>query len=131
MPVPFMHIEELRSYCLSFPATAEGFPFDEQTLVFKVGGKMFALADVNSFESINLKCLPETGVELRERYAGITPGYHMNKKHWITVKCNADVSRELVLELIRSSYELVVNSLTKKVKHELALGQIPLERKDR
>jgi len=76
-----MNIEMFRDFCLSLKDTTEEFPFDESTLVFKVGGKIFALTDIDLFNSINLKCDPETAIELRERYSSVLPGYHMNKKH--------------------------------------------------
>ena len=94
-----MHIEEFRDYCLSFPGVTEGFPFDESTLVFKVMGKMFALTGVDSFEFINLKCDPEKSLELRASYEEITPGYHMNKKHWNSVNVHGYLEDELILEL--------------------------------
>lgn len=84
-----MDIEAFRQYCLSKKGTTEEFPFGPSTLVFKVMGKMFAAVDVDAFESVNLKCDPETAVELRERYEQVTPGYHMNKKHWNTVLLRA------------------------------------------
>jgi predicted DNA-binding protein (MmcQ/YjbR family) len=114
-----MNIEELRSYCLSFKGTTEGFPFDQKTLVFKVMGKMFALIDVDDFDSINLKCDTEKAVVLRETYEGITPGFHMNKSYWNTVKLNNDVSDKLIYELIEHSYQQVVLKLTKKLQNEL------------
>ena len=114
-----MNIEELRSYCLSKKSVTESFPFDEVTLVFKVMGKMFALADVDNFESINLKCDPERAVELREQYMGVLPGYHMNKQHWNTIVVNADVSDKMLYQLIDDSYALIVKSLTKKLQNEL------------
>lgn len=117
-----MTIDVLRDYCLSKPHVTEAFPFDEQTLVFKVAGKMFALADVEGFSSINLKCEPEKAIELREKFNAVLPGYHMNKKHWNTVLVNSDVSHEMILNMVDESYSLVVNSLTKKLRNELALG---------
>ncbi|MCH2223174.1 MAG: MmcQ/YjbR family DNA-binding protein [Crocinitomicaceae bacterium] len=117
-----MNIEEYRTYCLSKNATTESFPFDETTLVFKVAGKMFALTKVDLFETVNLKCDPERSIELRETFNGVNAGFHMNKKHWNTVTINSDVSRELLLELIDHSYDLVVKSLTKKVRDEYAIG---------
>lgn len=114
-----MNIEEYRDYCLAKPGVTEGFPFNETTLVFKVMGKMFALTDIELFESINLKCNPEKAIELREQYEGINPGYHMSKKHWNTVAVNSDVPRNLLFSLIDESYNLVVDSLTKKLKEEL------------
>ena len=114
-----MNVEYYREYCLSKKGVTESFPFDNTTLVFKVGGKMFALADIDSFISINLKCGPEQAIDLRERFDGIKPGWHMNKKHWNTVEVNSDVSSNKILELIDHSYELVLNSLTKKKREEL------------
>jgi predicted DNA-binding protein (MmcQ/YjbR family) len=117
-----MTIDILRNHCLSKPYVTEDFPFDEQTLVFKVASKIFALADVDNFNGVNLKCDPEKAIELREEYHGIVPGYHMNKKHWNTVQVHSDVSHEMLLKLIDDSYTLVFNSLPKKIKNELALG---------
>jgi predicted DNA-binding protein (MmcQ/YjbR family) len=94
----------------------EEFPFGKETIVFKVMGKMFTLADVISFDSINLKCDPETGAELRERYPAVKPGYHMNKKHWITVAMDGSVPEKLLKGWIEASYGLVVNGLTKSEK---------------
>ncbi len=117
-----MLLEEIYEYCNRKPFVSEGFPFDASTLVFKVGSKMFALLDVDHFDSINLKCEPDRSIELREMYDGIQPGYHMNKKHWNTVSANADVPNELLKELIDISYNLVFLSLTKKERHELEMG---------
>lgn len=115
-----MNIEEFRDFCLNLPHVSESFPFDELTLVFKVGGKMFALTGLEYAElSVNLKCDPVKAIELRETYEAVQPGYHMNKKHWNTVKPNDGMPIELFKELILHSYELVKNSLTKKVKTEL------------
>jgi predicted DNA-binding protein (MmcQ/YjbR family) len=114
-----MNIEQYRDYCLSFAGTTEGFPFDNKTLVFKVMNKMFALTDVDSFKSINLKCDPNRAISLRESYEEIVPGYHMSKKHWNTVDMNGGLEDEFIRELISHSYELVVASLPKKVKEEL------------
>lgn len=111
-----MFLEEFRAYCLTFDAVTENFPFDQQTLVFKVHGKMFALCDVEDFKSINLKCDPEKAIDLRERYSGIIPGWHMNKTHWNTVSVNEDVSKDLIFELTKHSYELVFSSLPKKIR---------------
>lgn len=109
-----MDIELLREECLSLPYVEEKFPFDEYTLVFYVGSKLFALTDLQTPNSVNLKCDPEQAIELRERYMGIVPGYHMNKKHWNTVAFNADVSDKLILELLHNSYQLVWNKLPRK-----------------
>lgn len=116
-----MNIEEYRDFCLSFAGVTESFPFDESTLVFKVMNKMFALADIDHFEFINLKCAPEKSIELREEYSGIKPGYHMNKKLWNSVYINKDVNDEIIYGLISHSYELIVQSLPKKTQKELEL----------
>lgn len=114
-----MNIEEFRAYCLSKSGVTESFPFDESTLVFKVGGKMFALCGINIFSYVNLKCDPEKSFELREKYTGITPGFHMSKKHWNSVETNGDVPLKLIQQLIDHSYELVFRKLTKKLQEEI------------
>jgi len=114
-----MHIESFRDYCIGKNGVTEEFPFDETTLVFKVMGKIFALADLDFFESINLKCDPDRSIELREKYVGITAGYHMNKKHWNTVRMDGSVPDKLVEELIDHSYALVINNLPRYLKAEL------------
>lgn len=82
-------------------------------------GKMFALTDLESFESINLKCDPETGVQLREQYASVLPGYHMNKRHWITILVDGSITDKFIKQWIDTSYQLVVASLTKSLKLDL------------
>ena len=114
-----MDIESFRDYCLSKPGMSEGFPFDSKTLVFKVMGKIFAITNVDLFDSVNLKCAPEYAVELRETFQGVRPGYHMNKNHWNSVSTDSDVPDQLFLELIDQSYDLVVKSLTKRLRDEL------------
>ncbi len=116
-----MNIEQFRSYCTAKPGVTEEFPFGEETLVYKVMGKMFALTDVTLFESINLKCDPEQAVELREQYPAVVPGYHMNKKHWNTVQMDGSLPDKLVKSWIDHSYNLVVASLPAKVKAELKM----------
>jgi len=115
-----MNIEELHEYCLSLKAVSEHFPFDEVTLVFKVKDKMFALIPLdNPQPQIALKCDPDRAIELREQYESIVPAWHFNKKHWNTVYIQPDISRELLIELINHSYELVVSGLPKKLREEL------------
>ncbi len=114
-----MTLSYLRDYCLSKPHTSEDTPFDEDTLCFRVGGKIFGITGITNFEYINLKCDPERSAELRERYDGITPGFHMNKKWWNSVYVQGQVSDPLILELVDHSYDLVYKSLPKKVKEEL------------
>ena len=114
-----MNIEQVREYCISKKGIEETFPFDEVTLVFKVMGKMYALLSLDKGTNINLKCDPERAIQLREKHNAITPGFHMNKKHWNTIDFNSNIPDTLVKELIDHSYELVVSSLTKKLKTEL------------
>ena len=114
-----MDIQFFREYCLGKSGVSEHLPFDNKTLVFKVGGKIFALCDIEDFKSANLKCDPEKAIELRERFQGITGGYHMNKKHWNTVAVHSDVSSELLLQLVDESYLLVKSSLPKREREKL------------
>ncbi len=115
-----MNVETFRDYCLSKKGVTESFPFDKTTLVFKVMGKMFALTGLDRIPfSVNLKCDPDRGVELREYHSEITPGYHMSKVHWNTVDFTGSLPATMLFELIDHSYDLVVSSLTKKLKQEL------------
>lgn len=118
-----MNLENYYEYCLSKKGVTEHFPFDEDTLVFKIGGKMFALSSLQQWEkgepSVNLKCDPDRAQELRAQYEDIQPGFHMSKIHWNTVTINKGVADELVKELIDHSYDLVFKSLTKKLQSEL------------
>jgi predicted DNA-binding protein (MmcQ/YjbR family) len=113
-----MNLETFYEYCLSKKGVTEHFPFDEETLVFKVGGKMFALSSLTQWEkgipSVNLKCNPDYAQELRAQYDDIKPGWHMSKIHWNTIEINRDVPDSLIKELIDHSYDLVFKSLTKK-----------------
>lgn len=118
-----MTIDVYYDYCLAKKGVTEHFPFDEDTLVFKVGGKMFALSSLQEWEngtpSVNLKCDPEWALELRGQYDDIQAGYHMSKVHWNTVKINGSVTDNFVKELIDHSYDLVFKSLTKKQQLEI------------
>ncbi len=118
-----MNIQQLYEFCLSKKGVTEHFSFDEDTLVFKVGGKMFCLTSLKEWEkhtpSLNLKCDPERAEELRAEYDAINPGYHMSKVHWNTIDFNSDVSDKMMGELINHSYELVFKSLTKKIQNEI------------
>jgi predicted DNA-binding protein (MmcQ/YjbR family) len=115
-----MTITFFREYCLSKPGATEDTPFGADTLCFKVANKIFALVDIELFESVNLKCDPERATELREQYEGIIPGYHMNKKHWNTVMFNGTVPDPLILELVDHSYELIFQSLPKKLQEDIS-----------
>ena len=114
-----MNIETFRQLCLEKSGVTEETPFGPDTLVFKVMGKMFALTDLNTFASVNLKCDPERAVELREEHEGITPGWHMSKVHWNTVLTDGSVKDALIRELLDHSYTLVVASLPKKIQAAL------------
>ena len=108
-------LEEIRAYCLNKPHVTESFPFDETTLVFKVYNKMFALFNLEKDPlRINLKCNPEKALELREEYAQVLPGYHMNKKHWNTIVLEG-LPLTLIQQLIDNSYQLVLYSLSKRL----------------
>jgi predicted DNA-binding protein (MmcQ/YjbR family) len=114
-------LDALREYCCAKPAAVETFPFDENTLVFKVMGKMFALTDVKAPElSVNLKCDPDWALILRDHYAAVIPGYHMNKRHWNTVVIDGSIPEDEVWEMIDHSYRLVVNGLNKIEREKLA-----------
>jgi len=104
-----MNIEELREYCLEKPNSTESFPFDNETLVFKVNNKMFLLASIESQPlQFNVKCNPEQAIELREQYPmAVLPGYHMNNKHWNTIIINGDLSLVQLQQFIDQSYDLV------------------------
>ncbi len=117
-----MNYEDVQSYCMGKAGVTEEFPFDDVTLVFKVMGKMFALAPLSKEEaSVNLKCDPDRSIELRDEYPDIIAGFHMNKKHWNTVYIERELTDQLVYELIDHSYHLVVSKLTKVLKAELRL----------
>jgi predicted DNA-binding protein (MmcQ/YjbR family) len=114
-----LNIETFRDYCIRKKGVSEAFPFDNNTLVFKVMGKLFALADVEEFDGINLKGDPEENVQLREKHDGIQPGYHMNKKHWNTVLTDGSVNDKMIKEMIDKSYDLVRAGLPKKDRDQL------------
>ena len=114
-----MNIEELREYCLQKAGVTEGFPFGEDTLVFKVGEKMFLLTSITRSNQFNVKCDPELAIELRERYAEVQPGYHMNKKFWNTVYLHGSLTKKQLCDMIDHSYELVFKGLPKKIQEEI------------
>ncbi len=118
-----MNIETFRKYCLSFDGTTEKLPFkkaasqyDKDLLVFYVADKWFCFVNIEKFDFCDLKCDPEESKELQEKYKGIKPGYHMNKKHWISVSFDSDVPDSTIKELVRKSYELIVENLPLKVQ---------------
>ena len=116
-----MNIEQLQAYCLSKPGTEETLPFGPDTLVYKVAGKVFLLTSLVNENglSFNVKCDPVLAEELREQYTCVQPGYHMNKKHWNTIVADGSVPLKTIREWIDHSYDLVVNSLSKKLREQL------------
>ena len=114
-----MNIEELRDYCLQQPAATEYMPFGDQTLVFKVGAKIFLLVGLENGDRFNAKCDPDWAIELREQHTEIVPGFHMNKKHWNTVSMNGGLKISLLKSLIDHSYQLVLASLPKAQREAL------------
>jgi predicted DNA-binding protein (MmcQ/YjbR family) len=118
--VELVDVKKAIEYCLSKKGAEETYPFDETTLVFKVGGKMFGLVyDREGDKGLNLKCDPDLNLALREQYEGVIPGYHMNKTHWNTVLFDKDVPDEEIMRFVDISYDLVVKSLSKKVRSEI------------
>jgi predicted DNA-binding protein (MmcQ/YjbR family) len=117
-----MDFEGLKNYCLSKKGAAETYPFDDKTTVFKVGSKMFALANKNSNPlSISLKCEPYLSQDLRREYSSITPGYHLNKLHWNTIEINDSIEEEKICWLIDLSYDLVYKGLKNSEKINISL----------
>jgi predicted DNA-binding protein (MmcQ/YjbR family) len=102
-----MNIESLREYCISKNNVTESFPFGDDTLVFKTDGKIFALVNLGGDLSINLKCDPALAIELREKFPSVTPGYHMNKKHWNTVQLDGSVPDKKIFSWIDHSYDRI------------------------
>ena len=121
-----MNIETLREYCLAKPGVSEGFPFNEDTLVFKVMGKMFLLVSLDEKPlMMNVKCDPTLALELRESFADAVYGaYHMNKKHWNSVNCESSIPEHELLEMINHSYALVVKGLPRKDRDQIASGAL-------
>lgn len=115
-----MDIEQLRSYCLSKAAVEETLPFGPDVLVYKVGGKVFLLCPLDTETlQFNVKCDPDMALELREQYASVIPGYHMNKKHWNTILADSTIPGKKIKEWIDHSYDLVVDSLPKKTREAI------------
>jgi predicted DNA-binding protein (MmcQ/YjbR family) len=115
-----MDLADAIDHCLSLAHTKETTPFGPDTLVYKVAGKVFAITSLDAFPPfINLKCDPDRAIELREQHEAITPGYHMNKKHWNSVRLDGPVPSKLICELIDHSYQLVVKSLSARERQAL------------
>ncbi len=117
-----MDKKSIIAYCSSKPVVSSDFPFDDEVMVFRICGKIFALINIKTADnSISLKCNPELAVLLREEYNGITPGYHLNKKHWNSIDCNSEISEEKIKELIDHSYTVTTKGLTKKQRVEIGV----------
>ena len=115
-----MNARELRDWCLEHEGAVEDFPFTAEHSVFKVRGKMFAISALEREPlEVSVKCEPELAVELRNSYAAIRPGYHLNKRHWNTITLDGSISDQLVRDLVEDSYDLVVSALPKRVQKEL------------
>jgi predicted DNA-binding protein (MmcQ/YjbR family) len=115
-----LNIEELRDYCLQKPGVTEGLPFGDDTLVFKIGEKLFLLTSIKNANSFNVKCDLELAIELRERFDEVKPGFHMNKKHWNTIAMDGSLTRKQIQEMIDHSYDLVFKALPKKIQEQIS-----------
>jgi predicted DNA-binding protein (MmcQ/YjbR family) len=114
-----MDLKEFKKYCKSFIGVTEEYPFDETTLVYKIKGKMFTLTDINTFHMISVKCDPDDAQIIRQMFESVIPGYHLNKEHWNSIKIDGRIPDTLLKEWIEDSYNLVVQSLPKKIQKEL------------
>ncbi len=115
-----MNIEILRQHCLAKRGVEESLPFGPNNLVFKVGGKVFLLASLDAVPlRFNIKCNPEEAIMQREQYAGVLPGYHMNKQHWNTIIVDGKIASKLLYQWIDNSYTLVFSALSKKVQQQI------------
>lgn len=114
-----MNIEDVRDFCLSLKGATECFPFDETTLVFKVMGKMFCLTDLGGELSVSIKNDPEKNIQLREEFPDVSPGYHMNKKYWNTVRIDGSIQGSLIKDWIAESYDEIIRGLPKSKQEEL------------
>lgn len=112
--------EEFRKYCLAKKAVIEDFPFDATTVVFKISGKIFALADAASFSRISLKCDPDKAAELRAKYPAVTPGYHLNKRLWNTIVLDGSIPDSVICSLIDHSYAMVLSGLNRAERQNVA-----------
>ncbi len=124
-----MDIYDIREYALSLPCTEETMPFDETTLVYKVGGKMFAVTDMEHIWGVVVKCDPETAIALRDEYPEITGAWHFNKRHWNDIKLDGDLSRDFIFEQIYNSYKLVIahNVVPKALREQIMAAAAQME----
>lgn len=115
-----MNIETYRNFCLQQKGVTESFPFDDKTLVFKLMGKIFTLASLEPFESLNVKCEPQKAIQLRGQYPSVLPGYHMNKTHWNTILIGRELTNHQIFQFIKESYQLIFKKLPRKTQEELS-----------
>lgn len=114
-----MDVESVREYCLSLPCATEDFPFDEATLAWRVGGRIFAMIDLEDTHWFVLKCQPDYAIDLRDHWQEITPAWHMNKRHWNQLNLFGQLPDELIKELILHSYQEVMKKLPLRVRGEI------------
>jgi predicted DNA-binding protein (MmcQ/YjbR family) len=114
-----LNVEELRDYCLQKSGVTEGMPFGNDTLVFRVGNKIFLLMSLNTGNRFNVKCDPELAIGLRDRHAEVIPGFHMNKTHWNSVYTDGNLTNKQLCEMIDHSYSLILKSLPKVLQAEI------------
>jgi predicted DNA-binding protein (MmcQ/YjbR family) len=114
-----MDIETIKAYCAAKKGVTSDFPFGDDTWVYRVMGKIFALIPLDASPRMNLKCDPAFAEILRQTYAAVTPGYHMNKKHWNTILVDDTIPDDEILEMIDHSYEVFAKGLTKAERGKL------------
>jgi predicted DNA-binding protein (MmcQ/YjbR family) len=114
-----LNVEQLRDYCLHKSGVTEGMPFGNDTLVFKVGNKIFLLVSLETGNRFNVKCDPELAIELREQHSEVIPGFHMNKVHWNTIYMNGHLTEKQLRDMVDHSYNLIVKSLPKSIQIEI------------
>lgn len=115
-----MNIEEIREYCLSLPHVTEDCPFGPDSVTYRIGGKIFCLLELSgAWQFYNLKCDPDYSIELRDKYDCIRPGFHMNKRHWISIDLNSPLPSQLECEIITHAYHQTAKGMTRNLRQEL------------
>ena len=116
-----MNIGEIRDYCLSLPYAEETLPFDDTTIVYKVGGRWFAVVDIEDNRHVVVKADPDVAIELRDRHPEITSAWHFNKRHWNAIRLDGDLAESFILEQVFTSYRLVIqkNVTPKALRQEI------------
>lgn len=120
-----MNIEEIRDFCLSMPYVTEDCPFGPDAVTYRIGGKIFCMMDLSGhWQFYNLKCDPDYSIELRDRYECIRPGFHMNKRHWISIDINSNIPSQLERAIISHAYRQTARGLTHKLRQKLGFEQL-------